>query len=79
MTEFYGYTTDGKSSEVHFDADWESLPFFISSQESVFSMQQLRFDAGIVIGHVSFKQCAESYNYLHCYTKVSNEADGPSQ
>jgi hypothetical protein len=80
MTQFYGYTTYGKSPEVHFDADWESLPFFISSRESVFSMQQLRrFDSEIVIGHMSFKQCAESYNYLHCYTKASNEVDGPSQ
>ena len=66
-TQFYGYTSGGHSKEVHFNPDWESLPYFVSSCESVFSMKFLRqFDPEILIGQMmSFQQCAEAYNYVH--------------
>lgn len=61
VTQFYGYTTVGVSLEVHFDPDWESLPYFVSSRESVFSMQLLRqFDSEILNGQMSFQQCADA-------------------
>ena len=80
VTQFYGYTTAGSSSEVHFDRDWESLPYFVSSRESVFSMQLLRqFDSEILIGQMSFKQCADAYNYLHIYTQLLTKKEGEPQ
>ena len=69
-TQFYGYMTGSHSSEVKFNPNWESLPYFVSSNESVFSMQLLRqFDSEILIGQMSFQQCADAYNYLHIHTK----------
>lgn len=72
LTQFYGYTTAAKSSEVHFDVDWTTLPYFVSSRESVFSIKQLkRFDLEIIIGQMSFKQCAEAYNHYHASANPS--------
>jgi len=80
VTHFYCYTTAGSSSEVHFDPDWESQPYFVSSRESVFSLQLLRqFDSEILIGQMSFKQCADAYNYLHIYTQLLAKKEGESQ
>lgn len=73
VTQFYGYTTRGKLPEVYFDQDWASLPYFISSRESVFAMQLLRrFDSEILIGQMSFQQCAEVYNHLHNYVVLEH-------
>ncbi len=77
LTQFYGYTTAGKSLDVHFDANWESLQFFVSSRETAFSITQLnRCDSQIIIGQMSFKQCAEAYNYFHA-SSASNEHGSP--
>lgn len=76
-TQFYGYTSSGHSTEIHFNRDWESLPYFVSSRESVFSIKLLRqFDSEILIGQMSFQQCAEAYNYLHT---LSAKAQGMTQ
>ena len=62
--QYYGYYTCG--STVHFNADWESLPYFVSSRETVFSITALkRFNSGILLGQLSFKQCADIYNHFH--------------
>ena len=75
-TQFYGYTIAGKSSDVHFDTDWELLSYFVSSRDSVFSMRQLRmFDSEIIVGQMSFKQCAEAYNYYHASSDLATERD----
>ena len=72
FTQSYGYSTVDGHSDVHYDPDWNSLPYFFSSRETVFSMQLLRqFDAQIVIGQMSFKQCADGYNYLHTHLSSS--------
>lgn len=71
-TQFFGYTTQGASRLVYFDSDWESLPYFVTSRESAFAVQLLRlFDSQILIGQMSFMQCAEAYNYLHTYADGS--------
>ena len=63
-------TTEGLSSQVTFDLEWESLPYFVSSRESVFSMDMLsRFNAEIILGQLSFKQCADVYNFVQKYTQ----------
>ena len=57
-------------SQVIFDLEWESLSYSVSSHESVFSMDVLRcFNAEIVLGQLSFKQCADIYNFMHKYTQ----------
>lgn len=66
FTQYYGYYTTGGSTEVHYNPNWESLPFFVSSRETAFSINLLkRFNAEILLGQLSFKQCADVYNYLH--------------
>jgi len=70
LKQYYGYYTKGDPTEVHYNADWESLTYFVSSRESVFSMKLLqRFNAEIVFGQLSFKQCADVYNFLHKYDR----------
>lgn len=70
FVQYYGYYTHGHGmSGVLFNINWESLPYFVSSRETVLSMRLLqRFNADIVIGQLSFKQCADIYNFLHNYT-----------
>lgn len=70
FTQYYGYYTTGGSAEVHYNPNWESLPYFVSSRETAFSMDLLkRFNAEILLGQNSFKQCADVYNYLHSYNQ----------
>ena len=70
LTQYYGYYTDGGSSSVYYNSDWRTLPYFVSSRETVFSMKLMKqFDAQIFIGLLSFKQCADLYNYLHACDK----------
>lgn len=69
FTQYYGYYTVGGSNQVFFNSDWESLDYFVSSRETVFSINLLqRFNAEILIGQLSFMQCADIYNHLHNYT-----------
>ena len=66
FTQYYGYYTAGGSSNVYYNSNWKSLFYFISSRETAFSMKLMeQFDAQIFIGQLSFKQCADLYNYLH--------------
>jgi len=54
------------STDVYFDSDWESLPYFSSSRDTFISKGLMKqFDAEILLGQISFKQCAEIYNELH--------------
>ena len=66
FTQYYGYYTTGGSSNVYYNSGWKCLPYFMSSRETAFSMKLMeQFDAQIFIGQLSFKQCADLYNYLH--------------
>lgn len=66
--QYYGYYTTRGSAQVFYNVDWESLPYFVSSRETVFSVKLLlRFHAEVIIGQQSFSQCAEVYNFLHNY------------
>lgn len=73
FTRYYGYyTTGGSAAHVLYNHDWESLPYFVSSRETVFCMQLLRrVNAGILLGQQSFKQCADIYNFLHKYSSCA--------
>lgn len=77
-TQYYGYYTArasaSSSCEVYFNADWEVLPYFVSSRETAFSMSALkRFDSGILLGQLSFKQCADIYNHLHHHDNLCED------
>ena len=49
-----------------FSCNWNTLRYFVSSRETVFSMKLMeQFDANILLGQQSFKQCADVYNYLN--------------
>ena len=64
--QYYGYYTKKGSTKVFYNCDWESLPFFSSSRDTFFSTKLMkRFDAGVLLGQQSFKQCADIYNHLH--------------
>lgn len=70
FVQYYGYyTTQGR---VKFN-DWNSLPYFVSSRDTAFSIEILKqLEANALIGHISFKQQADIYNYMHNYS--TNEA-----
>ena len=68
FVQYYGYYTSGGSSQVYYNQEWRSLPYFISSRETVFSISLLnRFNAEILLGQMSFKQCADVYNHINGY------------
>ena len=77
FTQYYRYYTNGGVSwEELFISNWESLQYFVSSRETVFSMNLLRrFDTQVLLGQMSFKQCAEVYNYLHDYSSTGVSGD----
>ena len=64
-TQYYGvYTSGGSSTQVIFNKDWASLKYFVSCRETAFSLPLLQqFNAEILIGQMSFKQCADVYNF----------------
>ena len=76
LQQHYGYYTQGDTSEVKYDQDWSTLPYFMSSRETAISMDMLRrLDKEILIGQVSYKQRADIYNDVHGYDrKVEMEA-----
>ena len=75
FTQYYGYYTLQRngSTTVLYNSDWDSLDYFVSSRETVFSMTVLlKCKAEILIGQLSFKQCADLYNYIHKYGTGDN-------
>lgn len=66
--QYYGFSTNGDSSEVTYDPDWQSLPYFLSSQETGFAVDMLRrLDSEILLGQISYKQRAAIFNDIHWY------------
>ena len=66
--QYYGYYTKGgpQSCAVIYNSDWNSLPYFVSSKETAFSMDMFkRLDAEVVIGQLSYKQRTDIYNHVH--------------
>ena len=65
--QYYGYySKGGTSAEIFFNCNWNTLQYFVSSRETAFSMKLMeQFDANILLGQQSFKQCADVYNYIN--------------
>lgn len=67
VVQHYGYYTKGPV-DLHFDKDWSTYKYFVSTQETAFELQLLqRFDTELLIGQISYKQRAEIYNATHGY------------
>lgn len=72
--QHYGYCTYGNTSEVHYDPDWSTLPYFLSTRETAISMDMLRrLDKEILIGQISYKQRADIYNDVHGYISKTED------
>lgn len=69
IVQYYGYVTDSSKPGLKYDSNWADLPYFVSSQETVFESLFLKMDADILIGQVSYCQKANIYNYFHGYYK----------
>ena len=68
FTQHYGYYTDGSQSETHYDHDWSSYQYFVSTSETAFEMALLtKYDAEMLLGQISYSQKADIYNYHHGY------------
>lgn len=64
--QYYGYVTGGSKSGLKYDSDWADLPYFVSSQETVFeSLFLKKMDTDLLIGQISYRQKADIYNYFH--------------
>ena len=68
FVQFYGYyrSDDGK---LYYDDYWNSLPYFLSTQETGFEMAMLKqFDIELLIGQMPYKQKADIiYNITKGY------------
>ena len=68
FSQHYGYYTKGDSDECYYDSDWNTLPYFKSTNKTAFDMRILkRLDAEILIGQISYLQSSNVYNYIHQY------------
>jgi len=76
VVQYFGYTTNGSKSGVLYDRDWNDLPYFVSSQETVFETAMLRkMDSELLIGQLSYNQKADIYNHYHgCYNVKKRNA-----
>lgn len=62
--QYYGYFS--YHGHIYFNEDWQQHDYFVSSRETAFQMDFLmRLKADVLIGHISFQQRAEMYNYVH--------------
>lgn len=67
--QHYGYYCQGDTTDMRYNHDWSSLPFFLSTRETAVSMDMLyRLDKEILIGQVSYNQRADIFNDIHGYT-----------
>ena len=67
--QYYGYYSS--LNNIMFNPDWNLLEYFLSSRDTGFSLEILRqMDANSMIGHLSFTQQANIYNYMNGYQRV---------
>ena len=74
FTQHYGFHAEGDKSDMFYDPDWDSLPYFISTSKTAFSLSFLkRFEAELLLGQVSFNQKSSIYNYYNNYEQVKKK------
>ena len=70
LTQYYRYYTT--ASQVVYNSDWKSMPYFVSSSLTAFAMSMLtRVDSEVLIGQLSYKQVADIFNHIHLQQLVS--------
>ena len=75
-TQYYGYYTLKESTQTFYSEDWVSLSYFVASRETAFSKASMqRFETEILLGQLSFKQCAEIYNQIHKCTVMHMQSE----
>ena len=71
FTQYYGYCTQGGTSSIMYDSNWDELPYFISTSMTAFATSFMeQFDADLLLGQIAYKQKADIYNYYHKYEQV---------
>ena len=76
FVQHYGFYSTG-GTDITYDDDFQSLPYFMSTRETAFEMAMLKqFDAEVLIGQLSYKQKSEIYNVVHGYDKAKKKASG---
>lgn len=71
FVQHYGFYSMG-GSEIIYDEDFQTLPYFMSTRETAFEMPILKqLDAEILIGQLSYKQRSEIYNVVHGYNEAT--------
>ena len=78
FTQHYGFFSNDKTNGVIYDKDYLRLPYFMSTNMTVFQLTLLQcLTAEMLIGQVSYKQKSDIYNYRHGYeTKLRKSAPG---
>lgn len=68
FVQYYGYYKHPGSGRLVYDNNWNTLPYFISSQETGFEMRILQqYDTELLLGQMSYHQKAEIYNTINGY------------
>ena len=66
--QHYGFYSHGNDSEIMYDEDCLDLPYFVSTNQTIFHTKMLsNLTTEILLGQLSYKQKAEIYNYSHGY------------
>ena len=74
FTQHYGFHQFGNDSEIEFDDDYLSHPYFLSTHMTAFQTKLLHsLSAEILLGQISYKQRSEIYNYTHGYDSVTKQ------
>ena len=74
LVQYYGYFTNGNLDGLHYNDDWNTLSYLVSSQETAFEISFLeKFDAEILIGQVLYTQKADIYNYYNEYKDTKKQ------
>ena len=65
FVQHYGFYSMG-GTDITYDEDFKSLPYFLSTRETAFEMAMLKkLDVEVLIGQLSYKQRSEIYNVIH--------------
>ena len=74
FTQHYGFHTSS-GSDIVYDTDSLQLPFFLSSHSTAFQTKMLSsLSAEVLLGHISYRQRAEIYNYCYGYDFATKRA-----
>ena len=78
-TALYKFHSEGNESEVIYDDEYSELPYFVSSHMTAFETKLLyQLTAEILLGHISYQQRSDIYNYVHGYDSARKQCNQPT-